>query len=466
MARKIRVFIEKTPHVVKVSALDELLLFKDKEDYKLFLSLLLVLSKQYNLHIHSYLLMPKYFLILATPKEVDSISKFIQTIGRKYVAYYNKKYSRRGSLFNGRYKLSIVEANRYLFDVMVYIESLPSRAKEYQYSSIGKNFYNRKDDIVSFHELYKKLGSNRSEQIDRYQKIFSLTLTKEKREFITSCIKKQSIIGTKGYIKDLEQKLGASLIAKKRGRPPKIKREKRKTMYKKLVLLDKNLHKDLKIKPMQDLEFAKDLAFIPILASEVKSVGKIFPIVFTNDENPRLVAIVSLGGSSLALNDEFKWISEYVPMYLRSYPFSISNAKVDDETTTKVILIDEDSHLVSATEGEALFDEDGNNTETLNRAMEFLKSYDEQMSITNSVAKEIKNSAILEEREISVGEGEDKQVLVKGFSVVDREKLNGLSDEVLANWVRRGIITMIDGTIDSLANIQTLFNLYNAKNNG
>jgi len=234
-------------------------------------------------------------------------------------------------------------------------------------------------------------------------------------------------------------------------------------MYKKLVLLDKNLHKNLKIKPMQDLEFAKDLAFIPILASEVKSVGKLFPIVFTNEENPKLVALVSLGGSSLALNEEYKWIDTYVPMFLRQYPFSVANAKVDDENTAKVILIDEDSYLVSATEGKPLFDEDGNNTDTLNRAIDFLTKYDNQQNITNNVAKLIKESGILDEREISVGEDENKQVLVKGFSVVDREKLNNLSDDILADWVRRGIITMIDGTIESLVNIQTLFNLYNAK---
>ncbi len=460
MARKIRVFIKDTPHVVKVNSLNELLLFKDDEDYKLFLSLLLVLSRQFNLKIHSYLLMPDFFILLATPQKIDSISKFIQTIGRKYVAYYNKKYNRQGSLFNGRYKLSIVEAYKYLFDVMVYIESLPN-AKDYPYSSIGKNLYNRKDDIISFHKLYKDLGNTDKERIEKYSKIFSLTLNKEKKEFIENCINKQLVIGTNGYIKKLEKEIGATLVARKRGRPPK--KNKRIKMYKKLVLLDKNLHKNLKIKPMQDLEFAKDLAFIPILASEVKKVGKLFPIVFTNEENPKLVAIVSLGGSSLALNEEYKWIGDYVPMFLRQYPFSIANAKVDDENTAKVILIDEDSYLVSATEGKPLFDEDGNNTDTLNRAIDFLTKYDNQQNITNNVAKLIKESGILDEREISVGEDENKQVLVKGFSVVDREKLNNLSDDILADWVRRGIITMIDGTIESLANIQTLFNLYNAK---
>ncbi len=81
------------------------------------------------------------------------------------------------------------------------------------------------------------------------------------------------------------------------------------------------------------------------------------------------------------------------------------------------------------------------------------------MELTKKVAKIIQDSNILEDREISVGEGEEKHILVNGFRVVDREKLNGLSDDILANWVRKGIIGLIDAHIKSLNNINRLFNL-------
>ncbi len=98
---------------------------------------------------------------------------------------------------------------------------------------------------------------------------------------------------------------------KKRGRPKKIK-YKGKRMYKRLVVLDKKSHKDLKVNPMRDLNFAKGVAFVPILAKEVELVGKEFPIVFTAGDNPSIVALVSLGGENLAINSDGKWITNYV----------------------------------------------------------------------------------------------------------------------------------------------------------
>ncbi len=81
------------------------------------------------------------------------------------------------------------------------------------------------------------------------------------------------------------------------------------------------------------------------------------------------------------------------------------------------------------------------------------------MRVTLNVAKIIAQSGILEAREISVGEGDEKKVLVNGFKVVSREKLNALSDDILADWVRKGIISMIDAHLKSLENIQTLFEI-------
>ena len=106
-----------------------------------------------------------------------------------------------------------------------------------------------------------------------------------------------------------------------------------------------------------------------------------------------------------------------------------------------------------------MFDENGEQSETLGHAIKFLQSYDNNNIVTQNVAKLISDSGILEEREISVGEGEEKKVLVKGFLVVNKEKLNELSDDVLASWVRNGIINLIEAHLKSLENIQKLFEI-------
>lgn len=455
MARKVRVFIENAPQHVILKSIDNIALFKDELDYRTFIDILKELNANHEMDIHSYILLPRYFEFVATPKHADALSKFMQSLGRKYVGYFNKKYNRSGTLWEGRYKSSLIEDKNYLFDVMKYIEQKANT--NYAFSSVGKNLLGKADSIVSQNELYKKLGYTDIKRLEKYSQFFYSGANKTKNEFITNCLEKQLVTGSVDFIKNLQEIVGMTLISKERGRPKKEDEEKRKKMYKNLVVLDKEQHKDLKISPIENLFFAKQSAFIPVLANEVALVGAAFPVVFTSGENPSLVSLVSLGGESLAINAEGKWITSYVPSYLRKYPFSLASTKENPDQ--KVILIDSESHLFSKSKGKQLFKKDGEKSETLEHAINFLTSHENQAIVTSNVAKLITDSGILEEREISVGEGDEKKVLVNGFKVVDREKLNALSDDILADWVRKGIIGLIDAHLKSLDNIQALFNI-------
>ncbi len=453
-----RIFVKDASQHVSLKSLSNVVLFKDTQDYEYFTEIIKELVTNHAVNLHAYVMMPEYFEFVATPTYVDALPKFMQSLGRKYVAYYNKKYNRTGTLWDGRYKASVVEDKHYLFDVMHYIENLAPES--YAYSSIWKNLYNKTDAIVTLHKLYKDLAYNDDQRVAKYAALCHL-YSDEKEQFIKESLQKQRITGTPEFIKEIEKKLGILLTAKERGRPKKQKTKQRKKMYKNLIVLDKAQHKDLKLNPLKDLLFAKDTAFIPVVASEVAQIGTSFPVVFTADETPSLVTLVSLGGDNLAITGEGKWITPYVPSYLRKYPFSLAGTKENPEQ--KVILIDEDSGLFSKTKGKQLFKKDGSQSEILSNAIKFLTAQENNTIITSNVAKVIAQSDILEDREISVGEGEEKKVLVNGFKVVNREKLNALSDDILADWVRKGIITLIDAHLKSLDNIQTLFNLAQAR---
>jgi len=227
-------------------------------------------------------------------------------------------------------------------------------------------------------------------------------------------------------------------------------------LYKDLILLDKEKHKDLKLSLSGDLFFAKSLPAIPLLINEIALVGNTFPIVFTADKEPGLVALVSINNKNVAINAEGKWIAKYVPAYLKKYPFALATTEKD--SLNRVVLIDEESPLFSDT-GVPLFEENGESSKILVNIIDFLSSYEQTMQVTKETAAIISQSGILEDREISIGEGKEKRVLIKGFKVVNKEKLHDLSDEVLAEWVRKGIITLIDIHLKSLENIQLLFSL-------
>lgn len=455
MARKQRVFIENMTYHILLNCLDGINVFEKDIDKEFFLELVLQYSKNYNIQIHAYILDNTFFEFLATPNNIESIPKFMQSLGRLYVNYFNKKYQRSGTLWQGRYKSSMVEPQNYLFDVMSFIE----RRVDSKYSSLNKNLFDKKDELVIYHEKYKKLGFTQEERLKNY-KLFFEQNSKEKDEFILNSLLKQKITASKEFIINLENKLGLALLSKKRGRPKKTKKDIK--MYKNLQILDKEKHKTLKISEMKDLLFAKDMPSVPVMLNEVSTIGKNFPVVFINSkETPNLVAITSLGNGNLAINDEGKWITNYIPITLRKYPFSMASVK--DKPEQKIIMIDEDSSLVSKSKGKQLFKKDGSQSELLENAIKFLSENEKQVFMTKQIVEEIVKSGILEDREISVGEGEEKKVLLSGFKVVDKEKLHALSDDVLASWVRRGIISFIDLHLKSLDNINTLFQLANQR---
>ncbi len=233
-------------------------------------------------------------------------------------------------------------------------------------------------------------------------------------------------------------------------------------MYKKLVPLDKENHKTLKLNQLDNLNFAKDTAFAPVLLSEIANISLTFPIVFTDDENPIMTMLMSLGTGNLALNEDGKWITRYIPSFIRKYPFEIVSKK--DEPEQKIILIDEEAKVFSKTKGKQLFKKNGNHSETLEKAINYLQFYSNEFEKMKAFAREISKSGILETTQISVGEEENKKILVQGFKIINKEKLYSLDDEILASWVRSGIISLIDIHLKSLNNIQTLFNLANKTN--
>ena len=237
MARKVRIFVKDSSQHVILKSVNELTIFKDESDYKTFKDVLQECNEAHNLAIHAYVLMPHFFEFLATPAQEDSLSKFMQSLGRKYVAYFNKKYNRSGTIWEGRYKSSLVEDGRFLFDIMLYIEKIAP--KEHIFSSMQKNLYNKKDDLVSLHPLYKNLGFTDEQRVEKYASFFNAPIDAKKDEFIALCLEKQNITGSKEFIKTLEKIVGMTLSKQERGRPKKQHVQKEKKMYKNLVVLDK-----------------------------------------------------------------------------------------------------------------------------------------------------------------------------------------------------------------------------------
>jgi putative transposase len=144
MPRKQRFIIPGVPvHIVQRGRSREPV-FYDEADYRVYLGRLKEAAEKYQCQIHAYVLMTNHIHLLATPSDLQGITRMMQYIGRHYVPYINHTYGGNGSIWEGRYKANLVQDDRYLLTSMRYIELNPVRAdmvtgpEQYQWSvSIG-----------------------------------------------------------------------------------------------------------------------------------------------------------------------------------------------------------------------------------------------------------------------------------------------------------------------------------------
>ncbi|MCF6204730.1 MAG: transposase [Methylococcaceae bacterium] len=171
------------------------------EDYLVYLRHLKVAADTFDCKIHAYVLMTNHVHILVTPKTSDGISLLFQGTGRHYVPYINKTYVRQVSLWEGRHKSSVIEADNFLLSCMRYIELNPVRANmvshpaEYKWSSYACNAQGVDNAIINPHELYLSLAATAKNQQHAYRTLFDLSINNNELDLIRSSLQSGTPIG-------------------------------------------------------------------------------------------------------------------------------------------------------------------------------------------------------------------------------------------------------------------------------
>jgi putative transposase len=142
-------------------------------------------AEKFGVEIDGWVFMTNHVHLLLTPRDDSGVSKLIQTLGRLYVRYFNYAYLRTGTLFEGRYKSSVVEQDAYLLSCLRYIELNPVRAGmvndpgDYQWSSYRAHALGLKRKMWIPHPLYWELGSSNYERQSCYRNWISESLASE-----------------------------------------------------------------------------------------------------------------------------------------------------------------------------------------------------------------------------------------------------------------------------------------------
>jgi putative transposase len=201
--------------------------FFEQADYTFYLESLREAADRYGCRIHAYVLMTNHIHLLMTPCFEDAVSSMMQSAGCRYVKYVNRHHDRTGSLWEGRYKASLVESKDYLLACYRYIELNPVRAMmvshpgEYPWSSYHVNALGESSGLVSAHEEYLRLGINREQRMMAYRELLEQPLEQVVTDEIRTAVNQQLVTGRNAFKHDIAIASGRRTDHAKPGRPKK-----------------------------------------------------------------------------------------------------------------------------------------------------------------------------------------------------------------------------------------------------
>ncbi|NIA56323.1 transposase [Massilia sp. TW-1] len=229
MARQPRLVLPDQPHHVLQRGNDNQPIFRDDDDHRRFLEFLRESAKFYRVAIHAYVLMPNHVHLLATPSDEDGLAAMMQKVGRLYVPWFNNKYGRSGTLFQGRFRTSVIDANAYFVACVRYIELNPQRSQlafdplAYPWSSYAHHAGVRPDPLITDHAKYWELGNTPFQREAAYIELAQQGVSGQELDAINAAVLKGAPLGSRAFMLELERKTKRQILPAKRGRPFKVK---------------------------------------------------------------------------------------------------------------------------------------------------------------------------------------------------------------------------------------------------
>ena len=201
--------------------------FFHRSDYSLYLDKLFRSAKLYDVSVHAFVCMTNHVHMLVTPAEKHGVSQMMQRLGSLYTVSINELYHRTGSLWESRFRSSLVDSDRYCLACYRYIELNPVRAgivqhpSDYYWSSYRCNALGDNTYPIESHAEWLALGNTRTLCQSRYVELVNEQLGPELLEHVRYGICKGLPTGSTRFNKEIERALDIRLSSGRRGRPKK-----------------------------------------------------------------------------------------------------------------------------------------------------------------------------------------------------------------------------------------------------
>ncbi|WP_372826366.1 transposase [Polaromonas sp.] len=195
-------------------------------DCQTLLALIEEIARKFSVAIHAYVLMGNHFHLLATPETAEALPQMMQAIGRRYVRYFNDSHGRSGTLWEGRYRSTVIQPERHLLACMAYMDLNPVRhglaaqARDYPWSSHAHYAGLRVDRLVTPHPLFWSLGNTPFAREAAYAEMVHEGVTADQQLALTQSTLSGWALGDAVFVADLQTRTSRRISRAQAGRPP------------------------------------------------------------------------------------------------------------------------------------------------------------------------------------------------------------------------------------------------------
>ena len=227
MPRMARVVVPNYPHHVVQRGHNRQVVFATRDDYRRYLETLRECKKKHGIAVHAFCLMTNHIHLLLTPPESPSLGKLMKRLAGRQTRHQNRLEGRSGTLWEGRYKSSVVDHDEYLLACSRYIELNPVRAgivavpEEYPWSSCRYRLGLDVCDWLDLDTAYLALGATEAERRRQYREVLRAAIPRGPSDLIREAAQRGQLTGGETFAREVALIIGRRMERRGQGRPPK-----------------------------------------------------------------------------------------------------------------------------------------------------------------------------------------------------------------------------------------------------
>lgn len=202
-------------------------IFTTTDEHVAMLGLLAQEARRHGVAVHAYVLMPNHFHLLATPAEADSLPRLMQAVGRAYVRAFNQAHARTGTLWEGRYRSTLLQPGFQVLACMAYFDLNPVRAGlvpaavDHAWSSHHHYAGLSHDAWLQPPAAYWNLGNTPFAREAAYAEMVRAGVTRAQQDALTESVLGGWVLGDPGFVASLQAMVTRRLSKSRAGRPAK-----------------------------------------------------------------------------------------------------------------------------------------------------------------------------------------------------------------------------------------------------